>query len=218
MKALDFLEKLRSRDIQVWAEGNRLRCNAPAGVLTPELRHELRQRKDEILRFLHSAEALAQQQRAIVPLQPRERARRFLQWPGITATFSVFVPSLTIWAPISRFSACNLRASTATVSRWRASRIWPPISPHKSERSGRTARMSSPATAQAERIAFELARQLLRDGAAVGRSRSLRQPFPDLVPPLPPVTSNLQPGGGACGPAHPRTGIDVGGRTSGVYR
>ena len=66
-----FLAELRSRDIEVWAEGDSLRCTAPVGVLTPELRDQLRQRKREILKFLRSAEALTQQQRAIVPLQPR---------------------------------------------------------------------------------------------------------------------------------------------------
>jgi thioesterase domain-containing protein len=66
-----FLAELRSRDIQVWADGDRLRCNAPADLLTPELRDQLRQRKNEILEFLRSAGSLAQQPRAIVPLQPR---------------------------------------------------------------------------------------------------------------------------------------------------
>lgn len=70
MNILDFLLLLRDRDIQVWADGDRLRCNAPAGALTPELRQELGQRKDEILKFIRSAETLAQQQRAVVPLQP----------------------------------------------------------------------------------------------------------------------------------------------------
>jgi thioesterase domain-containing protein len=69
VKVLEFLMLLRDRDIQVCADGERLRCNAPIGALTPELRVELRQRKNEILEFLRSAEALAQQQRAIVPLQ-----------------------------------------------------------------------------------------------------------------------------------------------------
>lgn len=74
MKTRDFLVLLRDRDIQVWADGDRLRCNAPTGALTAELRQELRQRKGEILKFLRSAESLAQQQRAIVPLQPRGTA------------------------------------------------------------------------------------------------------------------------------------------------
>jgi len=60
---------LRSRDIQVWIDHGRLRCNAPANALTPELRDELQQRRDDILEFLRLADALANQ-RAIVPLQP----------------------------------------------------------------------------------------------------------------------------------------------------
>ena len=65
-----FLAELRSRDVEVWADGDHLRCAAPAGVLTPDLRDQLQQRKSEILEFLRSAKELAQQQRAIVPLQP----------------------------------------------------------------------------------------------------------------------------------------------------
>jgi thioesterase domain-containing protein len=66
-----FLADLRRRDIRVWADGDRLRCNAPASVVTAELRDQLRIRKGEILEFLRTAGALARQQRAIVPLQPR---------------------------------------------------------------------------------------------------------------------------------------------------
>ena len=66
-----FLAELRSREVEVWADGDHLRCAAPAGVLTPDLRDQLQHRKSEILEFLRSATALAQQPRAIVPLQPR---------------------------------------------------------------------------------------------------------------------------------------------------
>jgi len=65
------LAELRGRDIQVWADGDRLKCNAPAHVLTPEVRDQLQQHKRDILEFLRSAGELARQQRAIVPLQPR---------------------------------------------------------------------------------------------------------------------------------------------------
>jgi len=65
-----FLATLRGRDIQVWAEGGQLRCNAPPGTLSTEFRDELRQRKADILKFLDTAESLARQQRAIIPLQP----------------------------------------------------------------------------------------------------------------------------------------------------
>ena len=71
MSVAAFLADLRRRDIRVWADHDRLRCNAPASVLTPELRDQLRKHKSEILEFLYTAEALARQQRAIVPLQPR---------------------------------------------------------------------------------------------------------------------------------------------------
>jgi thioesterase domain-containing protein len=66
-----FLADLRRREIQLSADGDRLQCNAPTGLLTPQLREQIRQRKGEILAFLHTAKALARQQRAIVPLQPR---------------------------------------------------------------------------------------------------------------------------------------------------
>lgn len=65
------LADLRRLEIRLWADGDRLHCNAPAGLLTPQLREQIRQRKSEILAFLRTAEAIARQQRAIVPLQPR---------------------------------------------------------------------------------------------------------------------------------------------------
>ncbi len=70
MNTAAFLATLRGRDIQVWAEGGQLRCSAPPGALNTEFRQELRQRKADILKFLGTAESLARQQRAIVPLQP----------------------------------------------------------------------------------------------------------------------------------------------------
>lgn len=71
MNVADFLLELRNRDIQIRADSDQLRCNAPAGVLTPGLREQLRQYKSEILEFLRAAELLARQERAIIPLQPR---------------------------------------------------------------------------------------------------------------------------------------------------
>ncbi|HEY9728730.1 MAG TPA: condensation domain-containing protein, partial [Chroococcales cyanobacterium] len=55
MKVVEFLSHLRSLDIQVFVEDNRLRCNAPEGVLTPELRAQLAERKPEIISFLRQA-------------------------------------------------------------------------------------------------------------------------------------------------------------------
>ena len=65
------LAELRGRGIHLRAEGDRLRCSAPAGTLTSELRDELQRRKGEILEFLRAADELAQRPRAVVPLEPR---------------------------------------------------------------------------------------------------------------------------------------------------
>lgn len=64
------LAELQSRDIHVWIEDGRLRCGAPTGVLTAELRERLSANKAALLDFLHNADALNSKQRAIVPLQP----------------------------------------------------------------------------------------------------------------------------------------------------
>jgi aspartate racemase len=59
-----FLAELRTRDIHVWADGDRLRCNAPAGALTSDLRDQLRHRRREILEYLDGpAELSFSQQR-----------------------------------------------------------------------------------------------------------------------------------------------------------
>ena len=82
MTVTSLLAELRRRDIQVWVEGDQLRCNAPVGVLTPDLRDVLRQRKSDMIDFLRSAESLARQQRAIVPLQPRGSRSPIFGVPG----------------------------------------------------------------------------------------------------------------------------------------
>jgi amino acid adenylation domain-containing protein len=61
----DFLLELSRLDIKVWAENDRLRCNAPKGILTTELRTQLAERKTEIIQFLHKKDIFEQ---AIPPL------------------------------------------------------------------------------------------------------------------------------------------------------
>ena len=48
----EFLTHLRNLNVEIWADGELLHCNAPKGVLTPELWAELKDRKAEILAFL----------------------------------------------------------------------------------------------------------------------------------------------------------------------
>jgi thioesterase domain-containing protein len=69
MSVAAFLSDLRRRDIRVWVEQEALRCNAPAGALTRELREQLTLRKRDIVTFLKMADSAAAQPTAIVPLQ-----------------------------------------------------------------------------------------------------------------------------------------------------
>jgi amino acid adenylation domain-containing protein len=55
LKIVEFLSYLRSLDIQIFLEQEKLRCNAPEKTLTPELRAEIQQRKAEIIEFLKAA-------------------------------------------------------------------------------------------------------------------------------------------------------------------
>ncbi|HEY9673073.1 MAG TPA: condensation domain-containing protein [Waterburya sp.] len=68
----ELLSHLRSLDIKLWAEGQRLRYNAPQGVLTPELRAELAQCKAEILAFLQQADAVLDATVEPIPLVSRD--------------------------------------------------------------------------------------------------------------------------------------------------
>ncbi|MEP6518172.1 amino acid adenylation domain-containing protein [Microcoleus vaginatus] len=55
VELVEFLSYLRSLDINIFVEGEILRCNAPEGILTPELRAEISQKKAEIVSFLKAA-------------------------------------------------------------------------------------------------------------------------------------------------------------------
>ncbi len=79
MTTREFLERLRASDIKVWADGERLRCNAPQGLLTPELQAELARRKPEILDFLRAGSA---NRSSLVPIQPNGSRLPFFAVPG----------------------------------------------------------------------------------------------------------------------------------------
>lgn len=51
----EFLARLRSADVRIWADGAKVRCSAPEGILTPALQGELARRKAEILALLHES-------------------------------------------------------------------------------------------------------------------------------------------------------------------
>ncbi len=56
MSVMELLKRLRERGIRLWAEGDRLRYNAPQGALSDDLRRELAERKGEILAFFRKLE------------------------------------------------------------------------------------------------------------------------------------------------------------------
>ncbi|MEG3940390.1 amino acid adenylation domain-containing protein [Microcoleus sp. S36b_A3] len=55
VELVEFLSYLRSLDINIFVEGDILRCNAPEGMITPELRAEISHKKAEIISFLKAA-------------------------------------------------------------------------------------------------------------------------------------------------------------------
>jgi thioesterase domain-containing protein len=186
-----FLEELRSRDIQVWAEGDQLRCNAPAGVLTPGLRDQLRQRKSDIVEFLRSAEALARQERAIVPLQPRgERLPVFAVagHNGDVFTYRVLAQELGEDQPFFGLQPPGLDGhsepltSVADLAAYFAAQI-------------RAFRPEGPYViagyCAGGAIAFELARQLLQHGAAIRFVALFASPYPAWFRWLPQLRERL---------------------------
>ena len=49
---LRFLEQLRLRGVKIWVEGERLRYDAPKGIINDDVLNELRKRKQEIIAAL----------------------------------------------------------------------------------------------------------------------------------------------------------------------
>ena len=56
MTLIELLCTLRGRDINVWADGERLSYSAPSGALTPEIREELSKQKANLLTFLNETD------------------------------------------------------------------------------------------------------------------------------------------------------------------
>src|SRR5258708_5561204 len=59
MTATALLAHLHNLGVVLWADGDRLRYNAPKAVLTPTLRAELTEHKREILAFLRKANVVS---------------------------------------------------------------------------------------------------------------------------------------------------------------
>ncbi len=72
MTAGELMAYLHTQGVELWANGNRLRYNAPKGVLTPFLRTELTECKSEILTILHQTDMVTSP--TSPPLRPISRA------------------------------------------------------------------------------------------------------------------------------------------------
>ena len=186
-----FLEELRSRDIQVWADGEQLRCNAPTGVLTPELREQLRQRKSDIVEFLHSAEALARQEPAIVPLQPRGKQVPVFGVPGHNG--DVFCYRLLAQQLGDDQPFFGLQPPGADGQREPLTRVEELAAYFAGQI--RAFRPDSPYViagyCAGGTIAFELARQLLQHGATISFVAMFTSPYPTSYRRLPQLGHRL---------------------------
>lgn len=180
-----FMADLRRRDIEISAEGDRLRCNAPVGVLTHELRDELKRRKSDILEFLRSAQALARQQRAIVPLQPLGTEIPVFAVAGHNGDifcYRALVQHLGKDQPFFGLQAPGVDGQSAPIERVDELAAY-------FARQIRTFRPNGPyiigGFCAGGTIAFELACQLLRDGAAVDLLALFGSPYPSMLRVLP---------------------------------
>lgn len=81
----EFLRQLRMQGVRVWADGDRLRVDAPQSVLTPEVRTELAARKAEIRELL---EATAARRSSLVPIHPSGSRPAFYAVPADGNVFS----------------------------------------------------------------------------------------------------------------------------------
>ena len=188
-----FLAELRSRNVQIWVEGDQLRCAAPAGVLTPALRDQLRRDKSAIVQFLRAAEALARQERggAIVPLQSRGQGVPVFAVPGHNGnvfSFRFLAQQLGEDQPFFGLQPPGVDGEREPLTRveelaaYFAARI-------------RVFRPDGPyiiaGHCSGGAIAFELARQLQQQGAAVTFLALFSSPYPTWFRRVPQLLERL---------------------------
>lgn len=80
MTPLDLLAELERRNVKLTLSGDKLRLNAPAGVLTPELK-----------------EAVRRQKPALIALLEAQEAKRLLQERGWVAIYSKTLGEDILW-------------------------------------------------------------------------------------------------------------------------
>ncbi|MCP4699596.1 MAG: non-ribosomal peptide synthetase, partial [Gammaproteobacteria bacterium] len=74
MKTIEtFLYELRDLGIKLWVENDKLRCQAPKGALTAEIKAELAEYKTEIIHFLQPGKMTP------IPIAPKDKVLSFSQ-------------------------------------------------------------------------------------------------------------------------------------------
>jgi len=151
--------------VSTFADGDRLRCAAPTGALTPQLRHKLQQCKREILDFLRSAEAWRS---SSAPLYRSSHAGR-----GLPVAVGGHNGDVFCYRALARylgeettFFGLEPPGLDAGPSRSRASRTSPHSSRTRSARSDEQPVYHLGFCAGGKR-SYELGRQLVQGGAAV---------------------------------------------------
>jgi thioesterase domain-containing protein len=85
----EFLVELRRLDVDLWLEGDRIRCSAPSDVLTVERRAELARRRLEIEALLKAARAAGPS--SVVPIERGGSRLPFYAVPGHNGDVFCFV-------------------------------------------------------------------------------------------------------------------------------
>ena len=185
MNVSNYLADLRKRDIQVWSEGEELRCRAGPGVVTPDLRGQLLQHKREIIAFLRAAQAVASQQSAIVPLQKNGDKAPIFAVPGHNGDVFCYLAlsrSLGSGQPFFGMQPPGLdgRSVPLTSVKELARCYGDQIQAFRPN-----GRLIIAGFCAGGTVAFELARHLHAEGRSVALLALFGSPFPTFFRPLP---------------------------------
>jgi hypothetical protein len=92
LTARDLLEELRARDVRLQAEGLTLHVDAPAGVVSAELRAALRENKRDLIRLL---------EREQLRLEEADRLGLVIRWAREPGYVSIHDPTTGEWHEVA---------------------------------------------------------------------------------------------------------------------
>ena len=107
MTLVELLSTLRARDINVWADGERLSYSAPSGALTPDIREELAKHKADLLTFLNETDRMQRMTRA--PISRISREAKLL--PSINQKRLWFIDQLQPNTAFNSYRAFRIKGS-----------------------------------------------------------------------------------------------------------